>query len=131
MSVQLGNSQRGPAPVYAELPQPPVPGSFAHLPHQIGSFVTCPVPLETCVRVRDQHRIAPNAIPAVIAVRDPHLGRFGRCVEQIAYVEVLVPPCPVQRVRLSPCKTKLRLDYGRYAIDIVSRNDVIDIDYDN
>ena len=34
-------------------------------------------------------------------------------------------------MRVSPCKTKIRLDYGRYEVDIVSRGGVIEVDYDN
>ena len=85
------------------------------------------------MRVRDACKIAPGAIPVVVAVRDPHLGRFGSCdcVEQLAYVEILAPPCPVQSLRVSPCKTRIRIDYGRYEVTIVSRNGTIDIDYDN
>ena len=118
------------------LPAPPVPPPvYNHhvLPHQIGEFVTCPVPLERHVVIKDACEIAPNAIPVVIAVRDPHLGRFGSrdCVERIVYVEILVPPCPLQRIRVSPCKTKIRLDYGKYEVDIVSRNGCIEIDYDD
>ncbi len=128
-SVSLGNVAP-PPPIIPVAPAPNF-GSYGHLPHQIGSIVTCPVPLETCVHVNDVHRIAPGAIPIVVAVRSPHLGRFGSCVEQLAYVEVLVPPCPLRRARVSPCKTKVRLDYGRYEVDIVSRNGVIEIDYDN
>ena len=114
-------------------PAPPAPGAFWHLSHQLGDVVTCNVPLETCVRVRDACKIAPGAIPVVVAVRDPHLGRFGSCdcVEQLAYVEILAPPCPVQSLRVSPCKTRIRIDYGRYEVTIVSRNGTIDIDYDN
>lgn len=118
-------------PVAPVVPVAPVPGSFAHLPHQLGQFVTCPVPLETCVDVRNPHEIAPGAIPRVIAVRDPHLGRFRTCVEQLAYVQVFVPPCEPRRVRISPCQTRIRLDYGRYDVTIESRNDVIEVTYHN
>ena len=120
-----------PAPAPFVLPAPPVPGSFGHLPHELGQMITCPVPIETHVEIRNACRVAPGAIPAVIAVRDPHLGRFRSrgCVEQLAYVEILVPQCPLQRVRVSPCKTRIRLDYGKYEIDITSKNDCVVINY--
>lgn len=126
-------------PVIQPVPQPPilppaptpVRGSFAHLAHQYGHFVTCNVPRFAHVIVKDKDEMAPNAIPVTVAVRSPHLGRFRTCVEEVVYVEVWVPPCPLQRVRVSPCKTKIRLDYGRYEVDIVSRKGLIEIDYDN
>ena len=122
-----------PAPQPPILPPAPAPvrGSFAHLAHQYGDFVTCHVPRFAHVIVKDKDEMAPNAIPVTVAVRSPRLGRFRTCVEEVVYVEVWVPPCPLQRVRVSPCKTKIRLDYGRYEVDIVSRNGFIEIDYDN
>lgn len=135
-SVSFGNTAPQPRPVYVPQPVlnvPPAPGSFGHLPHQIGEIVTCNVTLEPHVVIEDACEVAPNAVPVIIAVRNPHLGRYRSrgCVESLVYVEVLVPPCPPQRVRVSPCKTKVRLDYGRYEVDITSRNGCVEIDYDN
>lgn len=120
-------------PVAPALPAPPAPGSFGHLPHQLGQVVTCHVPLEPHVRYEDLCDIAPGAVPTIIAVRDPHLGRFRSrgCVEQLVYVQVMAPPCPVQRVRVSPCKTRIRLDYGKYEICITSRNDCVVVSYND
>lgn len=117
-----------PAPV---LPPPPIPGSFDHLPHELGYAVTCPVALEPHVQFRNLCNIAPGAIPTVIAVRDPHLGRHRSrgCVESLVYVQVMAPQCPVRSVRVSPCKTRIRLDYGKYEIDIVSKNDCVVVTY--
>ena len=119
-----------PPPV---LEVPPVPGSFGHLPHQIGEIVTCNVPLEPHMIIKDACEVAPNAVPVIVAVRNPHLGRCGSrgCIESLVYVEVLVPACPLQRVRVSPCSTKVRLDFGQYEVDITSRNGFVEIDYDN
>ncbi|MCA9049158.1 MAG: hypothetical protein KDA89_10550 [Planctomycetaceae bacterium] len=115
-----------PAPVVV----PPVPVLPAA--HRIGEIVTCHVALEPCVEVRDMHRVAPGAVPTVIAVKDPHQGRFTNQTQpnQIVFVQVLAPPCPPQRVWVSRCGTKVRLDFGRYEIDLVSRNGVVVVDYD-
>ena len=130
-NVSFGNRPTPTVHTLPQLPPPPAPGSLDHLPHEIGCVVTCPVPLATCVEYRDTCEIAPGAVPAVIAVRSPHIGRFRRCVEEIVYVQVMVPPCPLLRTKVSPCRTKIRLDYGRYEIDIVSRNGVVIVEYDD
>ena len=129
-SVSFNLGRPSPQVVQAPvLPPPPEPGSFVHLPHQIGDVVTCPVPITTCVRVRNTHNISPCAVPSVLAVRDPNIGRFRTCTERLAYVQVFIPQCPLRCMRLSPCKTRLRLDYGKYEIDIVSRNGQVNITY--
>ncbi|APZ94193.1 hypothetical protein [Fuerstiella marisgermanici] len=127
-SVSLGSNVVPPPPVIA-VPAGPTFGSFAHLPHPIGSIVTCPVPIETCVRIKGVRRIAPGAIPVVVAVRSPHIGQHGSCVEEVAYVEVLVPPCPLRGAKVSRCGTKIRLDYGGHDINIVSRDGLVEINY--
>ena len=109
----------------------PQPGSFDHLPHQLGQVVTCPVPVFTQVQIKSVDEIAPHAVPTRVAVRDPNLGRFRSCVEQLVYVEVLAPPYPAQRVRVSPCRTRIRLDYGRYEVTIKSGNGVVTVEYND
>lgn len=135
-SVSFGNTAPRPRTIVVPQPileAPPVPGSFVHLPHQVGEIVTCPVALEPHVQIKDACEVAPHAVPVIVAVRNPHLGRFRShgCIESLVYVEVLVPPCPPQRVRVSACKTKIRLDFGEYEVDIISRNNCVVIDYDN
>jgi hypothetical protein len=139
-----GRNNAGYAPpVYNPVPQPlhvlppvqsypvgPAYPQIAPSPFELGQFVQCQVPLETCVRVEDECNIAPNAVPVVIAVRDPHM-----CVhetqERLVYVQICVPPCPLRDLRVSPCRTRISLDYGRYEVDIKSANGMIVIDYDN
>lgn len=139
-NVSFGNSPipvQAPAPVIYNhapapvLPPPPVPGSFDHLPHELGYPVTCRVPLEPHVQFRNSCRIAPGAVPTIIAVRDPHLGRYRSrgCVESLVYVQIMAPQCPIRSVRVSPCRTRIRLDYGKYEVDIVSKNDCIVVTY--
>lgn len=110
-----------PVPVYPELSQP----SFV-----VGQFVDCQVPLTTCVRVEDECNIAPNAVPVVIAVRDPHFGGHDTC-ERLVFVQVFVPPCPLRKLQISPCQTRISLDYGQFEVDIKSANGMVVIDYDN
>jgi len=107
---------------------PVYPGSVVH-PYCIGEIVACPVPLETCVRVKDECNIAPHAVPVVIAVRDPHV-----CEHEppaVVFVQVYVPPCPPHSVTVSPCQTRVSLCYGEYEVDIRSRDGFVVVDYDN
>jgi len=114
-----------PAPIYVE----PAPAPI----HEIGSFGTCPVPIEPHVLVRNAHESAPHAVPVVVAVRNPHLGRYGSrgCVESLVYVQVFVPPCPLRKLKVSPCRTKIELDYGDYEVEITSCDGHIDVEYDD
>lgn len=102
----------------------------APAPFQLGEFVDCRVPLATCVRVEDVRNIAPNAVPVVVAVRDP-----GMCIhdvqERLVYVQVFVPTCPLMDIRVSPCRTRISLDYGHHMVHIKSANGLIVVDYDN
>ena len=103
------------------------------LPHELGVIVTCSVPLESHVRVRNADEIAPHAQPVIVAVRDPHLAAWGShgCVEQLAYIQVFAPPVPLREMKVSPCRTRIDLDYGDWEIKILSRNGVVEVEYDD
>jgi hypothetical protein len=139
--VSTGSVQRPgyATPVYYQsepnaIPLPPVPqspvnpGSVVN-PHCVGEIITCPVPLETCVRVKDECNIAPHAVPIVIAVRDPHVCEHEP--HAVVFVQVFVPPCPPHSVTVSPCQTRVSLCYGDYEVDIRSRDGFVVVDYDN
>ena len=147
ISLQFGeNGSRNPgygAPVYVPAPRPvqllppvpvyPVVPVYPHVapaPFQIGQFIDCRVPLATCVHVEDECNIAPNAVPVVIAVRDPNMC-VHETVERLVYVQIFVPQCPLRDLQVSPCRTRVSLDYGKYEVDIRSGNGVIVVDYDN
>jgi hypothetical protein len=115
------------APIY---PAPPTCLSVAPAPFQLGQFINYQVPLETRVQVQDEFNIAPNAVPVIIAVRDPNMCRHDN-VERLVYVQIFVPQCPLRDLQVSPCRTRVSLDYGRFEVDIKSGNGVIVIDYDN
>lgn len=120
----------GHAPAPAPVPVVPAP---VVLPHTIGQIVTCHVPLETHVRVRNAHEIAPAAQPINVAVRNPHLPAWGShgCVESLVYVQVFAPPCPLRQMTVSPCRTVVVLDYGEWEIRIRSCNGVVEVEYDD
>ena len=111
--------------------EPPHPNLLA-MPHQIGEIVDCQVPLVAGVRIEDPENIAPGAVPVVVAVRDPCLPPWVEgCTDSVVYVEVCVPQCPLQKLTISPCRTRIKLDFGRYAVDVKSRDGRIVVDYDD
>ena len=147
VGLQIGNAPYGGSPVYVQdgsyynnVPPQTVPpvnvlppvnqGPVMNMPHQIGEIVDCQVPLATCVQIEDECDIAPNAVPIIVAVRDPN-APLDRCHPQMAYVEICVPPCPPRSLRVSPCQTEIKMDFGQYDVEIKSRNGVIVVDYDN
>ena len=102
-----------------------------HLPprqhHRPGNIVDCPVPLYPRVEVEDANNIAPGAVPIVVAVRNPR-PRFGpECV----YVRVFAPACPPRRVEVSDRGRYVRLDYGKYEVEIEADDGRIEIEYDD
>lgn len=117
-----------PVPVYPTMP--PVYPQVAPVPFQLGEFINCHVPLATCVHVQDECNIAPNAISVIIAVRDPNMC-VHETIERLVYVQIFVPRCPLRDLQVSPCRTRISLDYGQYEVDIRSGHGVIVVDYDN
>lgn len=114
-------------PVYPSLPRHP---HVAPVPFQLGQFINCQVPLATCVQVHDECDIAPNAVPMIIAVRDPNMCAHD-IVERLVYVQIFVPRSPLRNLQVSPCRTRISLDYGRFGVEITSGNGVVVVDYDN
>ena len=147
ISLQFGaNGTRNPgfvSPAYIPAPRPvqvlpPVPvfpaapghRHVAPMSFQLGQFIDCRVPLATCVHVQDECNIARNAVPVIIAVRDPNMC-LHETVERLVYVQIFVPRSPLRDLHVSPCRTRIHLDYGRHEVDITSVNGVIIVDYDN
>jgi hypothetical protein len=109
----------------------------AHRPprhlYQPGDFVAQEVVLFPHIRVKDRDDIAPFAVPRVIAVRDPASCRHNcRCCEhRCVYVLIYTPPCACQRVRVRKHGRDIRLDYGKYEIEIEVEDGCIEIEYDD
>ena len=142
-SINFGSGSVQPrlAPVYVPAAPPvpprrtvfvpqPAPAPICVCRHQIGEFVDTRVPLATCVRVRNLCDAAPNAIPAVIAVRDPDMCTHDT-EERVAYVQILVPPQPLRSLEISRCRTRIDLCFGEYDISICSKDGLITVEYDN
>ncbi len=88
------------------------------------------VELYPCVVYRDERKIAPCAVPMIVAVPDPCAPK-DCCKPRCVYVKICVPPCGCPKVRVYKVLKKVRYDYGRYAVDITWRRGRIRVDYDD
>ena len=105
----------------------PVPGAAPVPVQSVG------IPLYHCVKYKDQRKIAPCAVPMIVLVKDP----CAKCCDPCAptpcvAVQICVPPC-------STCPPKVvcrrngeyvKYDFGKYRVEIRSRNGVVKVDYD-
>lgn len=112
------------------IPSPRVPNRVLppqrHHDFVSGDIVDCPVPLYSRLRIRDRHNIACGARPMVVAVRAP-----GGCHDEVVFVQVMAPPCEPRSITVTPCGRHVRMDFGKYEIDIVSMTNLVKVDYDN
>lgn len=115
------------------------------------------VPLYHCVKYEDLHNIHPCAVTKVIAVLDPceadckksscflfgsrkshdHCGcgqqscNSCNCGRKYVYIQICVPPCECVKVKTSRDERKVKYDYGKYEVEIKSKNGVVYVDYDD
>ena len=88
------------------------------------------------VKVKDHKDIHPCAVPKVVKIIDPcwKPQRCGCCAParpRCVYVKICVPPCGCERVKVSKDGRKVKYDYGKYEIEVESKNGVIEVDYDD
>ena len=91
------------------------------------------VPLYPRVKYKDRHHIAPCAVPMCVAVRDP-CDRHDHCScgpPKCVLVEICVPPCGAPVITSKHDGSKVRYDYGKYAVNITSRHGVVVVNYDH
>ena len=117
----------------------------------LGTCDSVGVPLFTRVRVEDPDHIAPNSIRKVVAVMDPcgplpsrnPIKRLidrrraaadplcAACPPGLVFVEICVPPCACERVRVTRGGAHVKLDYGKYEVELTSREGYVKVDYDD
>ena len=126
------------SPSVVPLPEAAPPGMA--LPGAPGAWAAGSPPMQLapasalfpCVKYRDRRHIAPCAVPMYVAVRDP-CERHDRCLcgpPKCVLVEICVPPCGAPKITCHRDGTKVRYDYGRYAVNITSRHGVVVVNYD-
>jgi hypothetical protein len=106
---------------------PPVPGAFAGVPAPVPAASS----LYPCVKYHAERNIAPCAVPMCIAVRDPCACKTGCSCQpaQCVLVQICVPPCGCSKVLCKHDGTRVRYDYGKYAVDVTSHHGVVDVRY--
>jgi len=141
--VSLGTPTLLGAPQAPDLPMPtplstvpasPIPETqYSGPANQLPVVTVGAVELFQCVKYRDSRKIAPCAVPVIVQVPDPCTPKDRCCCtpRPCVNVEICVPNCGCPTVCVTRCGNKTRYDYGKYAIDIVSRNGRVIVDYDN
>ena len=128
LGIQQGTDLPMPAPL-SPTPEIQYSGPAGQMP-----VVTMVDPtLFACVKYRDTRNIAPCAVPIIVQVPDPCTprDRCGCTVRPCVNVEICVPTCGCPKVCVTRHGNKTRYDYGKYAIDIVSVNGKVVVDYDD
>lgn len=135
-----------PTPVYPPLPEYPLEGTpFAGPMSPIGPMLPGDgFPLFDRVKYEDRDHIHPHAVPTIVQVLDPcsDKARGGllrrlhadddcdACGPQCVFVEICVPPgCP--EIKVSRGGRKVKYDYGDYKVEILSKDGVVYVDYDD
>ena len=105
----------------------PVPGQAPIAVESAG------IPLAQCVKYKDKCKIAPCAVPMIVVVKDPCAKRCDPCAPpQCVAVEICVPPCSACPPKVT-CRRNgeyVKYDFGKYRVEIRSRNGVVRVDYD-
>lgn len=115
-------------------PMPMPNGSPAPAATPVPAGEGAPVALYHCVRYKDECNIAPCAVPMVVTVKDPCDNNCDPCcAPKCVAVQICVPPCSECPPEVC-CKRGgeyVRYDYGKYRVEITSRNGVVTVDYDD
>ena len=88
-----------------------------------------------CVRYEDLRNIHPCAVTKIVSIKDP-CWKPDPCsyecqVAPCVLVKICVPPCGCPKVRVTRNGSKVKFDYGKYEVEISSRNGVVKVDYDD
>jgi len=121
-----------PAPGLQPIPEP-IPGGVPGLGFGSAPYQT--VELYHRVKYEDLDNVHPCAVKKIVAVKDPceHQEGCGTCAPQCVYVMICVPPCDDNFEYKVKRKdgSKVKYDYGKYEIEIISKDGVVTVDYDD
>jgi hypothetical protein len=114
-------------PTLSPVPETVYSGPVGQLP-----VVTAPnAELFSCVKVRSPRNIAPCAVPIIVQVPDPCTPRNSCCPRPCVNVQICVPACGCPNVCVTRNGNRVRYDYGKYSVTVVSLNGRVIVDYDD
>ncbi len=128
---------RGIQPVPEYVPAPAPPSALQPMPEYVPqrpveTYQT--VELYPYVKYEDLDNVHPFAMKKIVAVKDPRAPKplCGTCAPPSVFIMICVPPTgrfefDVKRKDYS----KVEYDYGKYEIEITSKNGIVYVDYDD
>ena len=89
------------------------------------------VELFTCVKYKDRDEMAPCAVHKIIQVNDPCAcdDACNCCGPKCVYIQICVPQCACERIKVRKGGDRVRYDYGEYAVDVRVKKGYIEVDY--
>ena len=116
----------------------PMPAPLAPIPEiqYSGPVTAMPMMASTVevyqnVRYRGERNIAPCAKPIIVQIPDPCACKTACCPTPCVNVQICVPQCGCPCVKVTRCGDKVRYDYGKYAVNVISARGRVIVDYDD
>ncbi|QDT64409.1 hypothetical protein [Calycomorphotria hydatis] len=132
-----------PAPAQTQYPVMPAPDFLPPAPQGTNPpamsppVMAAPIGLYPHVKYEDLEDVYPQPVVQIVQVMDPNPPPVQPCLAcpppqpGVVFVQVCVPPGECKRVKVTHRGAKVSLDYGKYEVDIVSRDGVVFVDYDD
>lgn len=124
-------------PMESYPPAPSYPQGFAYPPGmEYPVHPGMPIegaPLFTRVKIDDPEKMHPCAVPMVVQVLDPFAPRHPchSCGPQCVYVQIMVPPGQVPRIKLDRGGRKVKYKFADSQIEVETKDGYIEVDYDD
>jgi hypothetical protein len=135
LSAPFGSRIDLPASFQAEPPAPaPASESYATSePMSVQESVAAPMALYHCVRYKDCDDKHPCAVPMIVSIVDPCACHdpCSCCAPACVQVQICVPPCGCPKIKRSRNGHKVEYDYGKYEIELKSKDGVVTVEYDD
>ena len=130
-----GPALYGPVVFFGQDAPPPAPAEEGAVPATEPIPMSDDVELFECVKYKDLDEMAPCAVPMVVQVKDPcHTCDPCDCCckPKCVNVKICVPkcvPCGHPVIKCNKDGTRVRYDFGKYAVDVRVKKGYIEVDY--